>query len=232
VGVRCARRRPGRDHRLHLLASPSRRALGRFAARHARARGEGRWGAAFSALYRRTRARNERQRDLATTIDRFRNAVEALARRHGHPRCDEPHSVGKPPALSHLGIDLATDTGRPLANFMRAPEFIRYLETENFADAVVVESQRERERRCRSRSCRSASTSAFSSAATSRKSRRSRACAATSSPTFPRAQDAAHRHRRIPRDAAGREARGAAAHAIPQLMAEQANSMQRWSTIS
>src|SRR6185295_15139854 len=30
-----------------------------------------------------------------------------------------------------------------LGNFMRAPEFIRYLETENFADAVIVESQRE-----------------------------------------------------------------------------------------
>src|SRR6185369_12858048 len=39
---------------------------------------KGAWGAAFSALYRRTRAREARQRDLATTIDRFRNAVEAL----------------------------------------------------------------------------------------------------------------------------------------------------------
>src|SRR6185295_4909506 len=29
------------------------------------------------------------------------------------------------------------------ANFMRAPEFIRYLEAENFAEGVVVESQRE-----------------------------------------------------------------------------------------
>src|SRR4249920_3308606 len=38
----------------------------------------GAWGVAFSALYRRTRMRNERQRDLATTIERFRSAVEAL----------------------------------------------------------------------------------------------------------------------------------------------------------
>jgi two-component system phosphate regulon sensor histidine kinase PhoR len=104
---------------------------------------KGAWGAAFSALYRRTRARNERQRDLATTIDRFRNAVEALP--DGMVILDATNRIqwANRRALSHLGVDLAKDTGRPLANFVRAPEFIRYLETENFADAVVVESQRE-----------------------------------------------------------------------------------------
>ena len=101
------------------------------------------WGAVFSALYRRTRARNERQRDLATTVDRFRNAVEALP--DGMVILDATNRIewANRRALSHLGIDLAKDTGRPLANFMRAPEFIRYLEGENFADGVVVESQRE-----------------------------------------------------------------------------------------
>ena len=104
---------------------------------------KGAWELVFSALYRRTRARNERQRDLATTIDRFRNAVEALP--DGMVILDTANRIqwANQRALSHLGIDLAKDTGRPLANFVRAPDFIRYLETENFADAVVVESQRE-----------------------------------------------------------------------------------------
>ena len=104
---------------------------------------KGAWGAVFSALYRRTRAREARQRDLATTIDRFRNAVEALP--DGMVILDAANRIewANRRALSHLGIDLATDTGRPLANFVRVPEFIRYLEAENFADAVVVESQRE-----------------------------------------------------------------------------------------
>jgi len=104
---------------------------------------KGAWGAAFSALYRRTRARQARQRDLATTIDRFRNAVEALP--DGMVILDAANRIqwANRRALSHLGIDLGTDTGRPLANFLRAPEFIRYLEAEDFADAVVVESQRE-----------------------------------------------------------------------------------------
>ena len=104
---------------------------------------KGAWGAAFSALYRRTRARQARQRDLATTIDRFRNAVEALP--DGMVILDAANRIewANRRALSHLGIELGTDTGRPLANFLRAPEFIRYLESEDFADAVVVESQRE-----------------------------------------------------------------------------------------
>jgi len=104
---------------------------------------KGAWGAAFSALYRRTRARQARQRDLATTIERFRNAVEALP--DGMVILDTANRIqwANRRALSHLGIDLGTDTGRPLANFLRAPEFIRYLEAEDFADAVVVESQRE-----------------------------------------------------------------------------------------
>jgi two-component system phosphate regulon sensor histidine kinase PhoR len=104
---------------------------------------KGAWGTAYSALYRRSRAREASQRDLATTIDRFRNAVEALP--DGMVILDAANRIewANRRALSHLGIDLGTDTGRPLANFVRAPEFVRYLEAENFADAVVVESQRE-----------------------------------------------------------------------------------------
>jgi len=104
---------------------------------------KGAWGAAYSALYRRTRARNERQRDLSATIDRFRSAVEALP--DGMVILDAANRIqwANQQAQAQLGIDFTKDTGRPLANFMRAPEFIRYLDTENFTDAVVVDSQRE-----------------------------------------------------------------------------------------
>ena len=55
----------------------------------------GAWGLAFSALYRRARSRNRHQRDLATTIERFRSAVEALP--DGMVILDdgEPHPVGQ-----------------------------------------------------------------------------------------------------------------------------------------
>ena len=103
----------------------------------------GAWRLAFSALYRRTRTRTERQRDLATTIERFRSAVEALP--DGMVIIDAANRIqwANVRAQAHLGIDLAKDAGRPLLNFMRQPEVVQYLETANFTDALVVDSQRE-----------------------------------------------------------------------------------------
>jgi two-component system phosphate regulon sensor histidine kinase PhoR len=40
--------------------------------------GRGAWRMAFSALHRRSRARTAHERDLADTLERFRNAVEAI----------------------------------------------------------------------------------------------------------------------------------------------------------
>jgi two-component system phosphate regulon sensor histidine kinase PhoR len=103
----------------------------------------GAWRLAFSALYRRTRTRTERQRDLATTIERFRSAVEALP--DGMVIIDAANRIqwANARAQAHLGIDVAKDAGRPLLNFMRQPEVVQYLETANFTDALVVDSQRE-----------------------------------------------------------------------------------------
>ena len=86
---------------------------------------------------------DERQRDLATTIERFRSAVEALP--DGMVIIDAANRIqwANARAQAHLGIDLAKDAGRPLLNFMRQPEVVQYLETANFTDALVVDSQRE-----------------------------------------------------------------------------------------
>ncbi len=45
-------------------------------------------------------------------------------------------------AQEHLGLDLAKDTGRPLLNLLRQPEVVRYFEAQEFADAVIIDSQR------------------------------------------------------------------------------------------
>ena len=105
--------------------------------------GRGAWGLAFSALYRRVRSRTMRHRDLATTIERFRSAVEALP--DGMAILDNANRIqwANVRAQAHLGLDLATDTGQPLQNFVRQPEVVRYLETGDFTDAVVVPSLRE-----------------------------------------------------------------------------------------
>jgi two-component system phosphate regulon sensor histidine kinase PhoR len=105
--------------------------------------GRGAWGLALSALYRRVRTRTLRHRDLATTIERFRSAVEALP--DGMAVLDNANHIkwANVRAQAHLGLDLARDTGQPLQNFVRQPEVVRYLEAGDFTDGVVVPSLRE-----------------------------------------------------------------------------------------
>jgi two-component system phosphate regulon sensor histidine kinase PhoR len=101
------------------------------------------WGLAFSGLHRRVRTRTQHQRALATTIDRFRSAVEALP--DGMVIIDAANRIewANARAQLQLGFELAKDTGRPLLNFVRQPEVVRFFEAGNFDEAVVVDSLRE-----------------------------------------------------------------------------------------
>ena len=103
----------------------------------------GAWGLAYTAIFRRVRSRALRQRDLATTMERFRSAVEALP--EGMVILDATNRIewANVRAQAHLGIDLARDTGQPLLNFVRQPEVVRYFETGDFTDSVVVDSLRD-----------------------------------------------------------------------------------------
>jgi two-component system phosphate regulon sensor histidine kinase PhoR len=103
----------------------------------------GAWGHAYAALYHRVRTRAEHQQDLAATIERFRNAVEALP--DGMVTLDRDNRIqwANSRAQTQLGFDLAKDAGRPLQNFMRQPEVVRYLEGGDYTDAIIVDSLRE-----------------------------------------------------------------------------------------
>jgi two-component system phosphate regulon sensor histidine kinase PhoR len=105
--------------------------------------GRGSWRVAFSALYRRVRNRNLVQRDLASAMERFRSVAEAIP--DGMVVLDASHRVewANARAQAHFGLDLGHDTGQPLVNVVRQPEFIRYLETGDYSDALIIASQRE-----------------------------------------------------------------------------------------
>lgn len=103
----------------------------------------GAWGLAYSAIFRRVRHRTQRQRDLATTVERFRSAAEALP--EGMVILDAANRIewANARAQAHLGIDVARDAGQPLLNFVRQPEVVRYFEAGDFTDSVVVDSLRD-----------------------------------------------------------------------------------------
>ena len=168
-------------HLWHLggLATLGRRPARRAGARGARQLARRVLGALSPRAHSQPRAARPRH-----AIERFRSAAEAIP--DGMVVLDATNRIewANARAQAHLGLDLAHDTGQPLVNLVRQPEFVRYLETGDYSDALDDRlAARSRARRCRSRSFRSASRRSCSSAATSRSSRRSRACAATSSPT-------------------------------------------------
>jgi two-component system phosphate regulon sensor histidine kinase PhoR len=45
-------------------------------------------------------------------------------------------------ALAQLGLDSRGDQGQPLANLVRQPDFVRYLDAGDFSDSILVDSQR------------------------------------------------------------------------------------------
>ena len=106
--------------------------------------GRGSWAEAFSALHRRTRLRVAMQRDLKHVIERFRKAAEALP--DGVVLLDEANRIewANARAEEQLGLNLASDRRQPLVNFVRQPEFLRYVESGDYSESVVVEQAQER----------------------------------------------------------------------------------------
>ncbi len=106
--------------------------------------GRGSWAVAFSALHRRTRLRVAMQRDLKHVIERFRKAAEALP--DGVVLLDAANRIewANARAEQQLGLNLASDRRQPLVNFVRHPEFLRYVDTGDFRESVVVEQPHER----------------------------------------------------------------------------------------
>ena len=103
----------------------------------------GAWGRVFSRIYRRVRTRTAVQRDLAHTIARFQSAAEAVP--DGMVVLDSQNRIrwANERAQQQLAVAMPTDSGAPLANLMREPAFVRYLDGGDFTDSVIVPSPRQ-----------------------------------------------------------------------------------------
>ena len=104
--------------------------------------GRGTWTQAFAALYRHGRVRAAYERDLRYIIERFRQAAEALP--DGIVVLDKGNRIewANARAVAQLGLDPRQDIGQPVVNLVRQPEFLRYVETGDWGESVVVPSSR------------------------------------------------------------------------------------------
>jgi two-component system phosphate regulon sensor histidine kinase PhoR len=105
-------------------------------------RGSGVWDHLFALLYRYERVKTREHQQLAKTLVRYRQAGRA------HPdgvvildaenRIDWCNDV----AEHHFDLSLESDQGQPIANLLRQPEFISYLESADYAHPLELRSAR------------------------------------------------------------------------------------------
>jgi two-component system phosphate regulon sensor histidine kinase PhoR len=107
-------------------------------------------------MYRRVRMRVAYERDLAARSRGSR-------RRGGHPDgmvvLDTANRIkwANVRAMRALGLGRRQDVGSPVTNIVRQPEFVRFLESGDLTEPIVIESQRAADVTWPSRSSRSVS---------------------------------------------------------------------------
>ena len=94
---------------------------------------DGLWGDVFEALYRRERDAAQREQELALTLTRFRETVQAFP--DGVVVLDAANQIvwGNVAAERHFDLDFSTDAGHPIANLVRQPDFVSYLASGDYA---------------------------------------------------------------------------------------------------
>ena len=105
-------------------------------------RGSGAWEHVFAALHRLNRQRAREQQELASALERFRNAGEAMP--DAVVILDDAHHIewSNSKAQAHFGLNVVRDVGLPILNFIRQPEFVRYLESGDYAEPLLLKSDR------------------------------------------------------------------------------------------
>lgn len=102
----------------------------------------GRWGDAFLALHQRARGAAEQREQLHEALERFRQAAQAMP--------DGVVILGRQLAIEWangqaehlLGIDNSRDMGAPIINIVREPNFVAYLQGQDYATPRLLRSVR------------------------------------------------------------------------------------------
>ncbi|MFV0576951.1 MAG: phosphate regulon sensor histidine kinase PhoR [Vibrio sp.] len=105
--------------------------------------GTGSWELIFNGIYRLQQKQRQRRKELGNLIRRFRNGAEALPdavvvfRREGN-RSEENIVWCNKHAQSILGFRWPDDSGQPIANLLRTPDFIQYLSKRDFSEPLEM----------------------------------------------------------------------------------------------
>jgi two-component system phosphate regulon sensor histidine kinase PhoR len=102
--------------------------------------GNGNWESLFNGIYRLQQRQRKKRKELTKLIRRFRNGAESLPDAVVVFR-DEGNIVWCNRLAQHLlGFQWPEDEGQPISNLLRAPDFIKYLNKNNFSEPLEIHS--------------------------------------------------------------------------------------------
>ena len=99
--------------------------------------GWGEWDRVFADLYRLLRLQRQSESALTATLEEFRLAGAAMP--DGMVILDAQDRIEwcNPVAENHFGLDRQRDTGQGITNLVRQPQFIEYLQAQNYSEPLV-----------------------------------------------------------------------------------------------
>lgn len=105
--------------------------------------GRGIWEDIFADIYHQQR-RNQRSRaQISSALDRFRQAASALPDGIVLLNGEDQIEWCNPAAEALLGLEFRQDTGQPIAYLVRHTDFLRYLQSQNYDEAIKLKSWRD-----------------------------------------------------------------------------------------
>ncbi len=102
----------------------------------------GTWNRVFADLNRRSRLSYEMRDQLASSLERFRDASQAMPDGTLYLSADDRIEWMNHKAEQHFGLDAARDCGVPVTKLVRQPDFVHFMHDGGQAASLVLHSDR------------------------------------------------------------------------------------------
>ncbi|MCC3841352.1 phosphate regulon sensor histidine kinase PhoR [Vibrio parahaemolyticus] len=102
--------------------------------------GSGNWESLFNGLYRLQQRQRRKRKELTNLIRRFRNGAESLPDAVVVFRAEGNIVWCNRLAQHLLGFKWPDDSGQPISNLIRTPDFIKYLNKKDFSEPLEMRS--------------------------------------------------------------------------------------------
>ncbi|MBR9789650.1 MAG: phosphate regulon sensor histidine kinase PhoR [Vibrionaceae bacterium] len=102
--------------------------------------GSGNWESLFNGLYRLQQRQRRKRKELTNLIRRFRNGAESLPDAVVVFRAEGNIVWCNKLAQYLLGFHWPEDSGQPISNLIRTPDFIKYLNKQDFSEPLEMRS--------------------------------------------------------------------------------------------